>query len=200
LNDDPKYWEERGLGSLEILSHLKVAMHLVKEPRYERAYRDLIKQHHYAVNTLRAKLPEGVSHDDQLLFLSYYPLLQLEKDPGLRSSYLSSLKRTWDLERGEGNPLWNFIYGASVSGPCDAEAAVLVLREIPLDFIQWRAQNSNRADIDPKHPRLLPWTERFIRHWDHNPYEPDGGSDMSESDQTVWLLPYWLGRHHRLIQ
>jgi hypothetical protein len=200
LNDNPKYWEERGLNSAEILSHLKVAIHIVKEPRYETAYRDLIKRHHYAINALEAKLLQGVSHDDQLLFLSYYPLLQLEKDPGLHALYASSIKRSWDLERGEGNPLWNFIYGASVSGPCDVEAAVTTLREIPLDFIQWKTRNSHRADIDPAHRRILPWPERLIRHWDHNPYEPDGGSDMSEADQTVWLLPYWMGRYHRLIE
>ena len=85
LNDDPVWWPERGLNSLEMLSHLKVAYHIVAEPRYERAYRELIQKHHYAINTLHAKVPGGVSHDDQLLFLSYYPLLQLEKEPGLRS-------------------------------------------------------------------------------------------------------------------
>src|SRR5204863_6784299 len=141
-NDDPKYWEERGLGSLEMLSHLQVAMHLVGDPRYERAYHELIKEHHYALNTIPAKHLEGVSHDNQLLFLAYYPLLQLEKDPGLRAIYAVSLKRTWDFERGEGSPLWNFIYGASVAGPCDVEASVIALREMPLDFIAWRTRNS----------------------------------------------------------
>jgi len=56
LNDDPKYWEERCLGSLEILSHLKVAMRLVGDPRYERAYDELIRTHHYALNTLPGKV------------------------------------------------------------------------------------------------------------------------------------------------
>jgi hypothetical protein len=31
LNGDPKWWAERGLGSLEMLSHLKVAAHIVGE-------------------------------------------------------------------------------------------------------------------------------------------------------------------------
>ena len=37
LNDEPKWREERGLGSLEILSHLKVAARITGDARYERA-------------------------------------------------------------------------------------------------------------------------------------------------------------------
>jgi hypothetical protein len=208
LNDDPMWWQERGLNSLEILSHLKVASHIVGDARYEQAYRELIQQHHYALNALKAKIPGGVSHDDQLAFLAYYPLLQLERDPGLRAIYTASLRRTWELEQIESNPLWNFIYGASTGEPCDVEAAVESLREIPLDFIRWRSRNSQRADLiynpvlEHGTRRLLkplPWTERDIRNWDSNPFEPDGGSDLGEADQTVWLLPYWIGRFHRLI-
>jgi hypothetical protein len=210
LNDDPVWWPERGLNSLEILSHLKVAHHIVGEPRYERAYRELIQKHHYGINTLHAKVPGGVSHDDQLLFLSYYPLLQLEQEPGLLALFKSSLKRTWEAERIEANPLWNFIYGASIGEPCDVENGVETLREIPLDFILWKTRNSHRADLkfDPELKRQgikqlaapLPWIERAIHKWDHSPYELDSGGDMGEGDPTIWLLPYWMGRHHRLIQ
>jgi len=200
LNDDPRYWEERGLGSLEILSHLKVAMRIVNDPRYERAYHDLIRNHQYALNTIPAKLAHGVAFDNQLLFLAYYPLLQLEKDPALRAIYLESLNRTWNAVRIEGNPVWNFIYGASTGGPCDVEAAVQSLREIPLDFIHWRMHNSHRADLAVAHGKPLPWTNRVIHNWDSNPFDLDGGSDMSEGDQTVWLLPYWMGRWHGLIE
>lgn len=210
LNDDPMWWWERGLNSLEILSHLKVAYHIVADPRYERAYNELIQKHHYAINTLRAKVPGGVSHDDQLLFLSYYPLLQLETQPGLRALYTSSLKQTWQLERKEANPLWNFIYGASTGEPCDIEPAVEALREIPLDFILWKTRNSHRADLkfdaDLERQGIkqlvapLSWTERLLHKWDKNPYGLDGGSDSGEGDPTTWLLPYWMGRHHGLIK
>jgi hypothetical protein len=200
LNDDPKYWQERALGSLEMLSHLKVAIHLVKEPRYEQAYRDLIKLHHYALNTLTAKVPGAVSHDDQLLFLAYYPLLQLERDPGLRAIYIASLRRSWEPERVESNPLWNFIYGASTGSACDVEAAVQTLREIPLDFIQWRMRNSHRADLKLPLAKPIPWAERVIRNWDASPFRVDDGGDMGEADQTVWLLPYWMGQYHRIIE
>jgi hypothetical protein len=210
LNDDPVWWPERGLNSLEMLSHLKVAHHILGEPRYEQAYNELIQKHQYGVNTLNAKVPGAVSHDDQLLFLSYYPLLQLEKDAGLRAIYISSLKKAWEPERVEANPVWNFIYGACTGEACDVENAVQSLREMPLDFIQWKVRNSHRADlkIDAELQRQgikqlrtpLPWTERPLHKWDKSPYLLDGGNDMSEADQTIWLLPYWLGRHHRLIE
>jgi hypothetical protein len=209
LNDDPKWWEERGLNSLSMLSHLAVATRLVGEPRYEKASRELILKHHYALNTLKAKDPLGVSHDDQLLFLVYYPLLQLERDPGLRALYTASIKRTWDFERIESNPLWNFIYGASTGDACDVEAAVEALREIPLDFVQWKMSNSHRADLKydaamaargiKRLIKPLPWTERVIHKWDKSPFFLDGGSDVAEGDPTIWLLPYWMGRYHRLI-
>jgi hypothetical protein len=182
----------------------------VGDPRYERAYNELIQKHHYAINTLRAKIPGGVDHDDQLLFLSYYPLLQLEQQPGLRAIYISSLKQTWEAERVEANPFWNFIYGACTGEPCDVELAVETLREMPLDFILWKTRNSHRADLkfDPELQRRgikqlaapLSWIERPIHKWDHTPYELDAGSDLGEGNPTTWLLPYWMGRHHRLIE
>jgi hypothetical protein len=188
------------VNAIEILSHLKVAMHIVGSPRYEKAYRDLIEKHHYALNTLRAKIPNGVVFDNELMFMAYYPLLQLEKDPGLRSLYTSSLRRTWSFVRGESNPVWNFIYGASTGETCDVEAAVDTLREMPLDFIHWRMKNSHRADLQPGQRRQLPWSNRVIHHWDSDPFDLDGGSDMGEGDQTVWLFPYWMGRYHGFIQ
>jgi hypothetical protein len=214
LNDDPRWWQERGLNSLEILSHLKVASRIVGDPRYEKAYRELIEKHHFALNAMDAKLPppEGVSHDNQLAFLAYYPLLQLEKDPELRALYRASLRRTWSFERVEANPLWNFIFGASMGPdePFDVEEAVGALREMPLDLIAWRMKNSVRADLkyDPLFEkegkkqlvRPLPWTERPVHKWDHSPFNADGGSNLQEVDQTLWLLPYWMGRYHQLIE
>jgi hypothetical protein len=209
LNDDPRWWEERGLNSLEILSHLKVAHALTGERRYEDAYRELIDRHRYAINALRVKVPGGVSHDDQLAFLAYYPLLQLETDPGLRALYTASLEHTWSRERLEANPLWNFIYGASTGAPCDVEAAVATLRDMPLDLVLWPTRNAHRADLrfDPalaargvqRLLRPLPLTERPLASWDADPFVLDGGSGLVELDPTVWLLPYWLGRRHGLV-
>ena len=79
------------------------------------ASRELIQEHGYALNTVDQKITkEGhVNHsDDELAFLSYYPLLRYERDPHLRALYLSSLERSWQIERPERCSLWNVIYGA----------------------------------------------------------------------------------------
>jgi len=217
LNKDLRWRGDQGLNSLEILSCLKVAHHLTGDDKYAEAAQGLIKDHHYAINTITRKiLPEGIGgamqnhSDDELAFLPYYNLLILEKDPELRSIYLLSLERSWQVERPEKCPLWNFIYGAVTRRPCDAEAAVESLQGIPLDLIEWRITNSHRADIEPnphrgRHGELIsivpvPWPERPIHKWNGNPYSMDGGSGHSEECGTFWLLPYWMGRYHGIIE
>jgi hypothetical protein len=212
LNDDPAWWEERGLNSLQILSHLKVAAWLVGDPRYEEAYRALISDHNYHRNTCDAKVrdPGLVNHaDDQLAFLSFYPLLLLETDPELRAVYLSALRAYWLFEAPEDCPLWNLIYGALTGGPCNLEAAIRSLEEMPLDLVDWPTRNRDRLDLDldPNPDRFghrqlrrpLSWLERPLHNWAGNPYCVDGGDARSEEPQTLWLLPYWLGRFHGLL-
>lgn len=210
LNDVPN--GDRGLNSLEILSHLRVAMALVGDERYKAAYLDLIDRHHYALNTVRQRwgnASEANHSDDELAFLSYYPLLKLETEPALKSIYQASLRRTWDAVGPEACPAWNFIFGACSGNACDVEASVDALYEIPLDLTHWPTANARRADLklDPvadrfAHKQLLrplPWTERQLHKWNDNPYELDGGSPREEEDPTFWLLPYWMGRYHHLI-
>ena len=113
-------WEdadETGLRALHILAHLRVAIYLTTNPnyraKYQAAYDDLIKNHKYHLLTRNQKImiPCRINHsDDELAFLSYYPLLQYETDPKLRAVYQESLERAWQIERPERNPLWNFIY------------------------------------------------------------------------------------------
>jgi hypothetical protein len=214
LNDDLDWAAERGLNSLEILSHLKVAIHLCGDARFADAYQSLIVQHGYALNTVRQKmlppLAENNHSDDELAACAYYPLLMLETDPALRRLYLLSLERTQAILRPEHSPFYNFLYGALTQGrPCDA-AAVQWLQDAPWDLRHWTMRNSHRADIrhDPEPGRfgekqslhVLSPRERRVSKWNHNPYALDGGSDgMSEEDGTFWLLPYWMGRYHGII-
>jgi len=98
----------------------------------------LIKKHHYALNTIRQKIniPGFINHlDDELAFLSYYVLLKYEDDPDLRAIYLLSIERSWQIERPERNPLFNFIYGAVTGKPCDVENSIRTLIEIPIDMV-----------------------------------------------------------------
>lgn len=210
LNRD-EYWKYgRGLNSLEILSHLKTAYHITGDERYDEIYKSLAFDEHYALNLIEQLIADPayrVYHDNQLAFLSYYPLLLYEDDPELRRLYLLSLERTWWFVRGDRSPLWNFIYGIFTGRPCDVEEAVRTLREIPLDMVRWSVDNSFRWDLPPHPVRPgessvpVPPGERDVVNWDGNPYKLRGGTGgRSENDGAFFLLPYWMGRYHGLIK
>ena len=205
---------QRGLNSLEILAHLRTAHHITGEQRYEDAYWDLINTHGYAENVRRQKLnlPHHINHsDDELAFISYYPLLKYETDANLREIYLDSLEHAYQIERPERNPWWNFIYGALTHGLCDAEKGIQTLREIPMDLINWPIENSHRLDISFDAVRgrfgelqtvdVLPYDELAISKWNGNPYRADSPTNgTNEDDGTYYLLPYWMGRYYGFIK
>ena len=123
LNHDLERSWERGLNSLEILSHLKVAEYITGDPRYAAAARELIDRHAYAINTIRQKItfpPEELNHsDDELAFLSYYPLLWHEREPRLRDIYLTSIGLSFRVERPEQSPLFDLDLRRRASGGQD---------------------------------------------------------------------------------
>jgi len=206
--------DETGLRALHLLAHLKTAYHITGNARYQRSYEELITKHRYHLLMRNQKInyPGHVNHsDDELAFLSYYPLLVYETDPKLREVYLESLERAWQVERPERNPLWNFIYAAgSGAKEFDRDDSLRTLREIPMDQIEWTVTNSHRLDvpIDPSADRfkrvqaliVLPYDELPMSKWNGNPYRLDGGSGgRGEDDGAYFLLPYWMGRYHKLI-
>lgn len=207
INDDPSWCEEHGLNALEILSHLKVAIHMTGEERFERAYRDLIREHHYHQNTINQKiLPPGhVNHsDDELAFLAYYPLLLYEDDPYLRSIYLMSMERSWKIERPERSPFFNFVYGAATDADFDLEESVEELKGMSPDLLDWPILNSQRSDVQARQAAgevfTLPFEDRNMRRWNANAYNLDWwGSGQSEGDGAYFLMPYWMGRYHGFI-
>jgi hypothetical protein len=216
LNDDPTWWEERGLNALEILSYLKVAEQICGQPRYREKARELIEKHHYLLNTVTEKVAGpwwSVNHsDDQMAFMMYYALMQREKDPATRLVLLQSLERSWRIERPERSPFFNFVYGACSGQPCDTEAAVATLQEWPWELIDWQARGTHRHDVTvlshrgeararEQLTRALPAGERRLMRWNGNPYECDGGTPdgRSEEDGSAWLLPYWMGRYRGFI-
>lgn len=206
--------DETGLRALHMLAHLRTAHHITGNPRYEQAYQELISKHRYHLLMRNQKInyPGRINHsDDELAFLSYYPLLVYEKDSKLREVYLQSLERSWQVERPERNPLWNFIYAAcSGAKEFDREDSIRTLQEIPMDLIEWTVTNSHRLDVpmDLLADRfnrkqaliVLPYDELPMTKWNGNPYRIDGGNGgRSEDDGAYFLLPYWMGRYHKLI-
>jgi hypothetical protein len=231
LNHDLEWIGDRGLNSLEILSHLKAAEHIVGKPRYAEVAHELIEKHSYDINTVEQKKtwpPEHVNHsDDELAFLAYHPLLLYERDPKLRKVYLASLRRSWQIERPEHSPFFNFIYAAGLQAgkwtkPQERPPEALVdparydrgvclewFRDVPADTIGWTIENSKRRDVGELVQNrgrqadghfVLPPSERRVMKWNGDPYELDGGSGgLDRDDGTFILLPYWMGRYHRFL-
>jgi hypothetical protein len=220
LNRDPFYAAERPLNSLEILAYLKIAEHVTGDVKYARAASELIRRHHYLLNTLLIRRgPQGqwagINHsDDEMLYLMYYALLRLEGDPDRRRLLLESITRTWEEAAGEQSirrersPLYNFIYGATTGRPCDVGEAIQTLEDWPWDLTDWTVRNSHRHDVQLKPApagrrgraeldRVLPASERRLARWNGNPWEPDGGgAGRQEDDGAAWALAYWIGVYH----
>ncbi len=173
INQDVTWWEERGLNSLSILSYLVTAEHVTGAPKYREAINRLVKEHAYAANATNPKMSQGWGDgnqsDDEMAFMSYYNLLNYEKDPVLRSFYLLGFGRYWTLEEPEMNPFFNFIYASQATGEQFVDAfstrdlspggdwladSVYTLMRFPLDRFNWRHINSHRLDIQPLLPYL----------------------------------------------
>jgi hypothetical protein len=237
LNNNPDWWEERGLNSLSMLSYLKVAEHVSGDPKYVRAARDLIDRHGYGLNIMYPKNQTGVGSgnhsDDEMAFMAYYSLLMYEKDPPLRKLYAKSFAGYWRLEYFERSPLFNFMYAAVASGDVWSDSwgeeelapigtwledSVRYLKRYPRDRIAWAYRNSHRLDVVPlrgysarsgrgsqrgslRDGKALPIDERFIEHWNRNPWQLDGGGSGNElADGASFLLPYYMGLYHGFIR
>jgi hypothetical protein len=215
----PEYFATPGgrpdgpLNAVELLMFLRVTHHLTGDARYEREYRRVAFDLGYArLATRYLELREELNYsDEELAMLSFYPLFVLEKDPQLLSIYRQAVDQWWQNIQRELNPLWTFIYAVGQpSKAADLAGAVWTLQRIPNDLVAWTVRNSARADVrmapaPDRHGRaealtLLPPDERPVMKWNGNPFVVDGGCDgCSEDDGTFFLLPYWLGRYHRLL-
>jgi hypothetical protein len=214
LNDDPEHFLESGLNSLQMLSFLRVAHHITGDAKYLEHYKKLIVEHRYLSNVLLQKklFPDENNHsDDQLGFVAWYPILQLEHDAVLRAALHSAVRRHYLVVEPERASFYNFVYATIDPDHADIEAGVQNLRDIPTDRRSWRMENSHRADVtfdaridrfaDRQLAHVLPADERNVEKWNQNPYIPDSGGDgRHEDDGAAWLLPYWMGRYHGLIQ
>jgi hypothetical protein len=213
LNNDPENYLENGLNSLQILTFLKVAHHITGDAKYDSHYRKLIREHGYLNNVLLSKkvFPDEDNHsDNQLGFVAWYPILQLEKDPTIRAALLAGVRRHYETVREEMSAFFTLVYATVDPDYADIDGAIENLRQIPTDRRQWRQENSHRADIvfSPRPNRfgrrvmltVRPADEYAFNKWNADPFEPDGGGDgRHEDDGAACLLPYWMGRYHGLI-
>jgi len=168
LNGDPRWWAERGLNSLSILSYLAVAEHITGDAKYAAAARDLLDRHGYAQNLLFPKVQSGPGSgnqsDDEMAFMCFYNLLRYSQDEALKNIVRASFYAYWQNEAAERNPFFNFAYAARSRGqtmtntwgvfpvapPGDWHAdSLATLRGFPLDRLNWPSKNSHRLDLVP---------------------------------------------------
>ena len=213
---DPEYFAgkgryAKGLNGMEILNYMRTAQAITGDPKYAAALQQLLDMD-YTAEVLRQKLvfPRSfIFHsDDRLAFYNYYTLLQYETDPHLRSIYARSLERSYEIERIEHNPWFNFIYGARTGNDCETEEAVKHLREWPLDLVQYSFDFSHRADlVTPEGyvpycgvTRAFSPRERGPGRWTNNMGAVRGGYSGHEvEDPSGWLDAYWMGRYYGFI-
>jgi hypothetical protein len=94
------------------------------------------------------------------------------------------------------------------------EEAVDTLKRYPLDRIRWGYRNSHRIDVVRlpdyifdgrgrgrlRTGKVLPIDERFVEHWNHDPWRLDeAGDGRTLADGASFLLPYYMGRYHGFI-
>jgi hypothetical protein len=206
--------DERALNSLQLLSFLKTAWHITGEPRYDAEYRKAAREFKYLdwitrVNEFREELNYS---DEELAMLPFYCAFRYETDPAYLTAYRRALDEWWKNIRREANPLWTFIYRLG-QPKCDIDLtpAVWTLYRMPMDTITWTVRNSQRPDIQwasgtdrfghREALTLLPPDERPVMRWNSNPFIIDGGNGGAEEDDgAAFLLPYWLGRYHKILR
>jgi hypothetical protein len=207
----PYGWYARGLNGLEILTYMRTSHALTGNQKFLDGY-NMLLGYGYQNEIIRQKLtfpPDYVNNsDDRMAFCMYYTMLRYERDPELRSIYMRGLHRSWEIERIEAIPFFNFIYGAITENDCDTVRAVKHLREWPLDMVNHSFKNSHRHDLHalvgmiayaggkkPLSPR-----ERGPQRWTDSTLGEDGGSGGHDvNDPAPWLEAYWMGRYYGMI-
>ena len=126
LNEDPQYYSERGLNSIEILAYMAMAYSTTGNETYYHVFQELAwGEPEYYLNALNSKLdrPHEDNHsDNQLHFLAYHIMfyavdrLADAQDPsllarrarlqGMLQPFVASVWRWFNIVRREHSPLW----------------------------------------------------------------------------------------------
>ncbi|WP_439484321.1 hypothetical protein [Cyclobacterium plantarum] len=207
----PYGWSDRGVNGLEALAFSYSTYALTGEERFKKGYQQLVDWG-YAENTIKQKNtfpPSQIAPwDDNLAFEAYNTLLRYEKDPDMRSIYLRSLERTFEIKRMEKIPWFNFTYAAMTGNDADLEAAVQHLREWTLDAIEHNYRNSHRDDLFVEEGytsyeggvKAISPRETAVTRGARRAIVLDGGQNSNRIMEPVgFIRDYWMGRHYGLI-
>lgn len=208
----PYGFMDRGLNGLEALAYMEAAIAATGVQKFKDGYQQLINWG-YPSNTLRQKNtfpPENIAPwDDDLAYMSYYTLLRYATDPVLRSVYLRSLERTWEVKRIERMPWYNIAYGALTGNECDLEQAMKFFREWTLDCRENNYFNAHRDDlfIEKGYTSYDGWVkilsprDAFTDGSSRRINELDGHSGGRRvKEPTGYLRDYWMARYYGFIK
>jgi hypothetical protein len=202
----------RGLNGMEAQTYLKTAWSLTGDEFFKKGFQQLLDwgYHDYTVRQKITFPPEDIAPwDDNLAFWGYYTLIRYTDDPNLRSIYLRSLERTWEVKRLEHVSWFNFAYSAMTGNDGEIERAMDHLRAWTLDCTVHSYRNSHRADLDPE-PGYVPYgggtrgmspRETSVKGGTRNALPYDGGSGGRViAAPADFIRDYWMGRYHGFIQ
>lgn len=229
INDNPDWFDQRGLNSVQIMAWLSAAREIAaKSGRptviYDAAIRNLKSAYQYDLNIINAKIaiPTDDNYsDDELQHLPMYTYIA-SNGRELDETFYTCCDRTFQIVKKVHSPLWNFIYAASLQSrpststfpdslpDVDLQNSITTMQQWPMSWVNWPIDNTQRLDTVVsqyvnRHGRsdlvdLLPYDEIAFYRWNTDPFElRTSDSGFSVTDPTAFLLPYWMGRYHGLI-
>ena len=215
-----------GINALIALSLAKLAAVSDGAETYTGFYSRLVARGYASVAYWAYVAPLGIQNgvNENMGYLSLYPLLLLEKDPRILERLKESGRRTWRHVKDERNAFFAFAHaGAVEGGPAgDARSAAEAaraghdaLREFPESKIEFpvdltrpgfdypRAFLNNRKCL-PRTTSALPLylRPRSSSMWASDPYRLAGSLTRRghmENAGMDYLLAYWMGRYHGFI-
>ncbi len=213
LNGNEMWCWEKGINSLELTAFMRITEHITGEKKYGDIADELLKKHHYGMNFLTYKRYDSYANhiDDLLGILSVLPLWDYEKNEDMKKYLLLALRRQFEYEKIEANPIYNFIYAYFTGAHADIESAVETLEDHPLDMFEYVTDNSIRPDIEinygpvefgdgPQALKALAADERGLGRLSYEAFNLNKGNDISYAPPSEWLLGYWLGVYYGLIE
>ena len=215
-----------GIHALITLSLSKLAAVSAGAEPYTGFYARLIGSGYASVAYWAYVAPLGINNgvNENMGYLSLYPLLLLEKDPRILERLRESGRRTWRHVKDERNAFFAFVHAGAVErGPGGdargvseaARAGRDALREFPESKIELpvdltrpgfdypRAFLNSRKCL-PRTTSALPLhlRPRSSSMWASDPYRLVGSLTRRGERENAgmdYLLAYWMGRYHGFI-
>lgn len=208
----PYGYSDRGVNGLEALTFMQAAYSVSGNEKYMKGYQQLVDWG-YLKNTLKQKNtfpPSSLAPwDDNLANESYATILRYTEDPKLRSFYLRSIERFYEIKRMEHIPWFNFTYGAHTGNDCEIDQCVKHLRAWTLDCVEHNYRNSHRDDLYVEAGytsyegglKAISPRELSVSRGSRRAINLDGGvSGRRVMEPVGFLRDYWMGRYYGFIK